>query len=645
MNAVEVYLRLAVATGVVLAPGWLLARALGVRGVAAALGWSLVLLFAALAAMFLLGSSLTLALLLLAVAGFVAFATALARLDASPVLEAAPSRGWPAAAGVFVGLLLWQVAGSVQGDGLFHLARTRKLMELDDISLRGIGEFVDAGLHPGYAFPLWQGFLAVVAKVAGVDPEQVVLHLPSLLAALAVVVAYEAGWALFKRTWAAGAVAGAQLALFCFAPGSGGAFRTLSLPATVADQLLVTAALALAVAMLRAPSPALLASTAAAGFGLAVVHPTYALFLWISFGGFLLVRALWTREDVRAGTAAFTALVAPAAFFMVWLIPVIRDTVSVSPDAEEVRRGFAQYAGQLDVRSGTSYSLVPELFTRRGAVAIAALLLVPLAGLAARRRWAAFVVGGSLAVFAITLVPFVFAPFSDLVSLSQARRLAGFLPFAFAFAGGLGVLARLIGPFLLPLALAAGVVFQWAYPGDFGYVLRDPGPALVTWIAVGGALAALVVGLLRRGPGLEAPASLAATLFLAPVVAVGLWNWTAPETPPGSRLTPGLIAAVRANVSTGAVVFSDPETSYRLAAFAPVYVAAAPPGHVAHTEENRPYARARDARRFLRTGNLRIPAGYGAEYLVLDRSLSELRVTLPELYRDGRYTLYRLPPP
>ena len=61
-----------------------------------------------------------------------------------------------------------------------------------------------AACIPGYAFPLWHGFLALIAKLAGEDPERVVTHLPSILAPLAVLVAFEAGWALFRRTWAAG---------------------------------------------------------------------------------------------------------------------------------------------------------------------------------------------------------------------------------------------------------------------------------------------------------------------------------------------------------------------------------------------------------------------------------------------------------
>ena len=642
MTAIELYARLAFGTGLVLAPGWLLARALGIGGVAATLAWSLTLLFGALAATFALQASLTLTMAILVVAGLAALGACVTR--GLRLAAPAPGRWWAAGAGGVIGLLLWRLAGDVQGDGLFHLARVRKLLEFDDLSLEGIGEFADASLHPGYAFPLWHGFLALIARLAGTDPEQVVLHLPSLLAPLAVVVAYEAGWALFRRRWAAGAVAGAQVALVCFAPGDGGAYVHLSLPATAADQLLVPAALALALGAIRAPSSALFASTAAAGFVLAVVHPTYALFLWIPFAGFLLVRALWTRKEVRAGGVALGALVVPAALFMLWLLPIVGDTASVSPDRAEVRRALDQYPGQLKVRSETSYSLAAEVFTRRGAVAVLTLLLIPLAALAARRRWAAFVVGGSLAVFAMTLVPLVFTNFADLVSISQARRAAGFLPFAFAFAGGFGVLSRIVGPLLPPIALVAGAGFQAAFPGDFNYVLDEPGPSWVVWVAVVGAVAGLVVGLVRRGPPLEASAGPAAALFLLPVVAVGFARWTPTPTPPISLLSPGLVEAVRADVPQGSIVYSDQDTSYRVAAFAPVYIAVAPPGNVADTAENRPRQRVDAARTFLETGDLSIPERYDADYLVIDRLRTQREFDLQELYRDPRFVLYRLPP-
>ena len=637
---VWLYLKLAFATGVVLAPGWIVARALGVRRLAATLAWSLVTVFLALLVVFALGSTLTAALLILLLVALVGLTLGLVR--DWPDAPSVPRRGWVVFWGAIVGVLLWVVAPSPEGDGLFHLARVRKLMELDALSLERVSEFADGSLHPGYAVPLWHGFVGLIAKIAGEDPERVVTHLPSILAPIAVLIAFEMGWALFRRGWAAGATAGAQVAMICFAPGMGGSYVFLSLPATSSRQLIVPAALALAFETIRAPSFGLVASTGAAALVLAVVHPTYAIFLWIPFAGFLAVRALWERKDVRSGSLALGALVVPAALFMLWLRPIVQETRSVSPDADELQRAFDQYGSQLVIHSDTSYNLAPEVFTRAGAVAIAALLLIPVAGFAARRRWAAYVVGGSIAVFAVMLLPFLFTALSDLVSISQARRAAGFLPFAFAFAGGMGVLARLIGPLLIPIALGAGMFLQIVYPGDFDYVLKNPAPAWIAWFAALGAVAALVVGFVRRRPALETGAAIAAAAFLTPVIGGGLLEWNRPDPPELATLTPGLVQALRDDVEAGVVVFSDVETSFRLAAYAPVYIASAPPGHVADTAENRPYERAADARRFLRTGDLSIPRSYGAELVVLDGLRTDLELDLPVVFEDDRFTVYRL---
>jgi hypothetical protein len=629
--------RLALATAVVLAPGWAIARALGLRGISATLSWSLAIVFGALAVTFALNASLTVSLVLVLAAGVVAAPFAVRGAPAPRV------PGWSrvAAAGAVLGVLLWHVAGDVGGDGFFHLARVRKLLAFDDLSLEGLAEFADGGLHPGYAFPLWHGVLALVAKVAFVDPQDVVLHEASVLAPIAVLVAYEAGLMLFRAVGPAAVAAAAQVALIAFAPGHGGAYTALALPATASRQILVPAALALALAAVAAPSRAALASAAAAGFALAVVHPTYAIFLWIPLVGFLAVRWLWTRSEARPIGAALAALMVPAAAFFAWLLPVVRETAAHTPGTSDLRRGLDQYAGQLDVRSEDLYSLAPEVFGRSGAVAVAGLLLVPLAALAARRRWAAYVAGASVALLLIELAPWLFTPFSDLVSLSQSRRAAGFLPFAFAFAGGLAVASALLKRWLPPLALAAGIALQLAYPGDFDYVLTDGGPALATWIALAGGVAAIVVGL-RWRRSLERPAALAAALFLLPVVVHGLWNWSPNEARLPNPLTPGLVEALRDVVPEGEIVYGDLESSYRVAAAAPVYVAAAPPGHVADTEDNRPFERREAFRRFARTGDLSIPRRDRASWLLVDRDRYRLRFELPVAYRDGRYTLYRL---
>jgi hypothetical protein len=138
-------------------------------------------------------------------------------------------------------------------------------------------------------------------------------------------------------------------------------------------------------------------------------------------------------------------------------------------------------------------------------------------------------------------------------------------------------------------------------------------------------------------------AALVVAAFLLPVIAGGLLHLRPASPPPVATLSHGLVDAVRRDVPAESVVYSDPETSFRLAAFAPVYIAVAPPGHVADTKENRPYERARDARRFLRTGNVDIPVGYGAAFVVVDRLRSKLELNLPVVFHDDRFTLYSIP--
>ncbi len=641
--------QLAFANVVLLLPGAIVARAFGLRGAAVTVTWSLALLFGALALTFAAGASLSLTLVLLLAAGGVALRFA----RRAPRPERLRGRFWVFRAGALLGVLLWHVAGNIGGDGLFHLARVQKLDAFGSLSLDAVNEFADGGLHPGYAFPLWHGFLALVARVGFLDPADVVLHEATILVPVALLVAYEAGWALFRRVGPAVAVVCGAVAVTALAPAHGGAYTALGLPATASRQILLPAALALALAYVERPTRGLLASVAAAGLVLAVVHPTYAIFLWLPLAGFLLVRSLVERRESKRIAAALAALVVPAGAYLAWLLPVVRDTRSHAPGGDELQRAFRQYAGQLDVFSDTSYRLAPEVFGRAGAIAVAALLFVPLAGLALRSRWAAYVLGGFLSVAAVLLVPQLFVLFSDLVSISQSRRAAGFWPLAFAFAGGLVVLAALLRVLVLPAALAAGIALQLLYPGEFSYRLEDGGPALVTWLAVVGGAVALALGLavFRHKRSFERPAlaGWAAALFVLPVAVHAAANWSPSDARPERSLTDGLVETLREDVPAGDVVYSDPETSYEIAAYVPVYIAVAPPGHVADTEENRPYERRDDARRFFRTANLSIPPRYGAGWLVVDEERSPLPPTrgigvfIDEIYRDGRYTLYALP--
>ena len=635
--------RLGAATLCLLLPGTLLARALRLEGAASAFALSLGVLFTALFVVFALETSILVALAVLAAVTLAALPFAIRRGEGDAWGE---RFGWlTLALGVVYAVPLWRFGAALEGDALFHLARARKLAEFDNLSLDAVAEFADGGPHPGYAFPLWHGFLALVGRLAGVDPADAVLHEAAILVPLAFLLAFEAGRLVFNSPWGGLAVLAGQVAITGLAPGDGGAYDSVELPATATRQLIVPAVVALTFLLVRSRRIVVIAPLAAASLGLALVHPTYALFLLIPLAGFALVRLVLARTDLVALAGALASVGIPTAAVFVWLAPVVEDTAGHTPSPAEVERALERYSRELDVESIERYALAPEVFGRSGAVAVAALVSIPFAALAARTRWAAWVIGGSLPILVLMLTDVLFPHFADLVSLSQARRAAGFLPFAFAFAGGCVVLAGLLRGAALPVAFAAGLWLQFTWPGDFGD-LEDGGPAAATWIALVGGALAIPVGLFlpRRFKPIQHRgvfAALAAALFVAPIAYDGLRDW---ESAPGPRLplTPGLVEALQEQVPEGEIVFSDLETSYRIAAMAPVYVAAGPPAHVADTEDNRPYARRRDVLQFFRSGRLEIPRSYGARWLVIDRERSLLRPALRVAHADDRYLLYQL---
>jgi len=648
------WLRLASATVVLLLPGVFLARALRLRGVSAALVWSTALVGVALAFTFALGGSIELTLALVFTAGALALAGCLLSAPAAP--GAGPATWLIALAGLAFGGAIWFVSGVVNGDAIFHLGRIRKLDTLHALSLHAVGEFAHGGLHPGYAFPLWHGWLALVARLAGVDPTAVVIHESSVLVPLALVLAFEMGVAVFDSPWLGFVVMLAGVATIALAPGSGGSYIVLEQPGTAARQLFVPAATALFFQLIRRPSWMLALTLAAAVADLSLVHPTYALFLAIALVGFGLARVLLTRGvDLRETLGALAIYLVPMALVFVWLRPIVDETAAVNPGPKEVARGLRAYAGDLVVTTSTSYHLAPEVVARTGSVAVASLVLVPVAVLARTRRWAAYVLGGTVVVLTLELWSLLFPHFADAVSLSQARRAAGFVPFAFAFAGGAALLSRLPRPVAWTIALAAGIALQLAYPGDFGVRTPHEAPAVVSWVALVGGAAALVVGALVawRMPSEDKPgrrrgvtAAGAALLFVLPVAVHGFANWRSPRTTDADALTPGLVRYLQQSVPQRAVVFADLETSYRISGFAPVYVVAVPPAHVANTRANHVLARRSAVLRFFaHPTDLLIPRHWRAGWLVLRRDEPVAAVEsqgLRPVYSDRRFVVFRL---
>jgi hypothetical protein len=655
------WVRLAAATLVVLLPGTLVARCLGQWSAAAAFAASVTLVGAGLALTFALGASLDVTLAFELAAGAVAFVWSLTGRQVEGVRlpgAARFMRGTLALAGIGLGVGVWFVQGAFSGDVFFHLGRIRKLDTFSSLSLHNVGEFAHGGLHPGYAFPLWHAWLTLVARLAGVDPSSVAAHESSVLAPLALILAFEMGWAIFRSTGLAVAVVLGQLAYKVFAPGHAGVYRFLWQPSTVATQLLVPAAVALFFHFVRRPTWPVGLMLAAASGSIALVHPTYALFLAIPLGAFVIARTLLTRgTDLRNGILAFAVFGVPMALAFVWLRPVVDQTIPVSPSPAQLAHNLHHYGSDLVRHSLSRYNLAPARIDRNGAVAVVALLLAPLALFARRRRWSALVLGGTVAVLGIELWPLVFPHFSDAVSLSQSRRASGFIPFAVALAGGAAIVSRFSRTLAIVGGLASGIWLQVAYAGDFGLRAARTEPVIVVWIALYGGIAALVIGAAlawwRRGQRPSAGArvrgitvAVAVFLFVLPVAAHGFSHWTPALKRDREALTPGLIRFLQRDVQPRSVVFADLATSYRATAFAPVYVVGVPPTHAANTRPNELAKRRRAVLRFFTHPSLSVPLAWGAQWLVLTRS-EPVRVMerdgLQPAYEDDKFVAFQLP--
>jgi hypothetical protein len=646
-------LRLAGAAACVLIlPGAFVVRLLGRPAspgiaLAAAVAWSLVGLFLALAFTFAVNGRLGLTLGLFFGLAFVAFVLSLR--TAAPALERADLRAALAvlALGAALAGVLWWVTGTIGGslgptvsDALFHLARVRKLDDGGALtSIRMPSDLVGGAVNPGYAFPLWHAALALIARLAGVDPTLVVLYLPAILTPLALAVVYGAGAALFRSRAGGVATTLGALALVVFARDGVGWLQFLAQPGGVARLMLVPGLLALVFAFVADAHPALLASVAAEAFVLAVVHPTYAVFAALPLAGFLLARALLgDRLETRRLVLGFGAVIGPAGLFFAWLAQFVGDAAA--------QRHPVRFSQQVEA-VGSGLQLRPEQIAWGGGVKVAALLAVPLAALAVERRWSAYVLGGTLAIAIVALVPPLFERFADAVSLSQAVRITSFLPLPFAL-GGAALLAgrwRAVGAVA---GLFAGIA------ADLAYDHPATGAAWAVWLSFLGAACGLALAATFRlrfevgTPNRWAAAAMAA--FTLPVAVSGLGRLERWDQPDPFALTPGLTDALRADLPPLAVVLAPGSTSYRIAGYAPVRVVTEPPGHVAFNTSEDYALRQRAARLFFLdqaatpAARERILARYGVEWVVVDkmRGRPQLPSGLDLEYADARYELYRV---
>jgi hypothetical protein len=645
--------KLAVATyGTLVLPGAVILRLLGwPRSPTAALpacaAWSVAALAAGLVLMLLTDGGLVVAVLWLL---FVIGAGLVVGRGKPVEMDVRPS----GAVLLFVGAvavfsaLVWIGSYNNTADAVEHIARMRKITELDPPrSLAELGLLPpDSGLHPGYAFPLWHAAGAVIVWISGLEETVMFRFWPSILVPFVAAAVYRAGRTMFGCRAAGAATCVAYLGVFAF-PGGVGYFNQLSYPGYICIFLLWPLVIERTFTYVRKGGREPFLTVAAASFGVGAIHPSYAPFMIILIGAFAVARIVVARDrhEFRRLTAIFGAVAVPFLLFLVWFYPAAPGSAST------IAYSSARFATLVN-KSGDLVSMKPEWLTRGGPAAIAALLLVPVACAATRTRAAAFIASASAVVIFTLLVPWLFTPFADVMSISQGRRFLFYLPWAFALTGGALVLARfryaaVAGAFVL------GVVLYLTWPGDFKYQLKQPGPAWLAWLAGAGALVVLAVGATRK-LNLHYSGRWALPIVIAlvlPSAGAGFRGMETNKAEP-QTITDRLVTAVREYVGREDVVLSIPRTAYQLTARGPFYVAAVTRAHGGDTVLNRSYERRSDARAFFFSAPSPAEARaiidrWDVQWVLVRKDRPYPRAFLERftpVYEDERFALYPVDP-
>jgi hypothetical protein len=549
---------------------------------------------------------------------------------------------------VLFSALTWLGSWTNIGDAIEHIARIRKISELDPPrSLDELGLLPpDTGLHPGYAFPLWHAAAAVEVWISGLEETYLFRFWPSMLVPFAACAVYSAGRSMFGSRSAGLTTCGAYLGVFAFPWGGDGYFKLLDYPGYICIFLFWPLVIDRTFTYLREGGREPILTVAAASFAVSAIHASYAPFMIMLIGTFLVVRTAVARDrdDLRRLAVMLGAVTIPFFLFLLWLFP-IADSASST-----IARGAGHFVTLVDTH-GDLVNMKAEWLTRGGPAVIAALLLVPLASAAARTRAAAFIGGTSALVILLLITPWFFTPFAEVVSISQGRRLVFYLPFAFALTGGALILAR-FRYVAVAGAFVAGAILHLRWPGDFGYTLTEPGPGWVAWLSAVGAVVVLAAGAagklnLRYLNGWALPIVIA---FLLPLAATGINDMAILE--PESRLDENLVAAVDEYVSRDDVLLGKPELAYRLSSLAPIYVAAVAGGHGGDTVRSRSAERRQDAHAFFRPRTTQeelqdIVRRWDVQWVLVrkgDPYPREYLSRFPPAYEDEAYALYPVDP-
>jgi hypothetical protein len=436
------------------------------------------------------------------------------RRRASGTVVVPVARGWSRTTSALVlvaAAFAWLIRGSVRLDGLYHVALSRKLVELGEPTFNNINRFADGGPNPVYALPGWHAFVGWTGWVTGTDTVIAWEIMPVLVVALGALAAGGLARVLLDsaRAEAVGVLAWVLMrVLFARREVDGDAIRYGAVPGQVTFELalpvvLAAIAVALVTADLRVRRVAL--GAAFAGIVATVIyHANYLPYVAIIGIGYAVWWGLASRRtparlhDARRLLVVGGWVAAMAIACSAVLLPLLAqlENFGNAPDRDRIDYHLTETLGMAHARGGHAW----EMFGLPGLVALVAL---PWLAWRLRNRVSMFAIvsGGVTALLAFSFVPPLF----------QLLRASGSLTLLLRINHAIGA--------LLVVAFAALVLelADWVLRRGWSHRRRQLYGALVVAVLI---VFGVVMGYDKFGP--DAPGYLVFVALLGVLVAVAI---------------------------------------------------------------------------------------------------------------------------
>jgi hypothetical protein len=541
-------------------------------------------------------------------------------------------RGWGWVTSVFVAvaaLFAWVERGAIALDGLYHVALSRKLIELAHPTFNNVNRFADGGPNPAYALPGWHALVGWCSWLTGSDPIIAWEIMPVLVVALGALAAGGLALVLLERPIAlpAGTFAWVLMrVLFARREVDGDAILYGAVPGQLTIEVVLPLLLAAIAIGLRTEDRRVLRTSLAVSFaGIAAIvvfhanYLPYVAIIGLGYAAWWLVDRTNRAHDGRRLLVVGGAVAAMSAACMAVVLPLLAqlDNFGNAPEGDRIDYHLSATRGFAHVRGGHAFEML-------GVAGMVAFVALPWLAWRVRTRSFGIVTGGVLALCAFSFLPPLFQLMRASGSLTLLLRInhpIGEL-LVVAFAALLIELADVeLGWSTRRRRLAAAVVLialvGWGV--TIGYQKFAPGPpGYYGWAALVIVFLAIAVRRGRRGGlngrpattgSLVALTALVLTLGLAmPVGAIsikrGLQNADDFQTANDGlaqgdlRCLGGPVLAALQKVKPGSVVLSDPVASFRAMALAPVYVVGDYKVWTAATSDNRAEERLASINRF-----------------------------------------------